>query len=168
MMGSYEPALILTLRMDEASALYFDGLRQLHFPPERNFLKAHLTLFHKLPEDAGLLERLSVVDFAGFEMEVTGLINLGAGVAFRLESEELLRLRHRLMELFEFGLSAQDSQGFRGHVTVQNKTSPEQARTLLAELSAGFKPFRVQALGLDIWYYLGGPWAHAGYYPFGS
>lgn len=168
MMNSYEPALILTLHMDEASALYFDTLRQQHFPPERNFLKAHLTLFHKLPEDAGLVERLSGINFAAFEMEATGLINLGAGVAFRIESEELLRLRHQLMQLFEFGLSAQDRQGFRGHVTVQNKTSPEQARILLAELSAGFQPFRVQAVGLDLWHYLGGPWEHAGHYPFSS
>lgn len=127
-----------------------------------------MTLFHKLPEDAGLAERLSYIDFAAFELEATGLINLGAGVAFRLESEELLRLRYQLMQLFEFELSAQDRQGFRGHVTVQNKTSPEQARTLLAELSASFKPFRVQALGLDLWHYLGGPWAHAGFYPFRS
>ena len=27
----------------------FDRLRELHFPPERNYLSAHLTLFHKLP-----------------------------------------------------------------------------------------------------------------------
>jgi hypothetical protein len=41
--------LILTLRMDERSQERFDRLRETHFPPERNYLRAHLTLFHKLP-----------------------------------------------------------------------------------------------------------------------
>jgi hypothetical protein len=32
--------LILTLQMDERSQDHFDGLRELHFPPERNYLRA--------------------------------------------------------------------------------------------------------------------------------
>ena len=35
--------------MDDSSQVHFDRLRELHFPPERNYLSAHLTLFHKLP-----------------------------------------------------------------------------------------------------------------------
>jgi hypothetical protein len=27
----------------------FDDLRQAHFPRQRNFLRAHLTMFHRLP-----------------------------------------------------------------------------------------------------------------------
>lgn len=41
--------LILTLAMDERSQERFDRLRETHFPPERNHLSAHLTLFHRLP-----------------------------------------------------------------------------------------------------------------------
>jgi hypothetical protein len=47
-LGAAQP-LILTLQMDERSQERFDRLRELHFPPERNYLSAHLTLFHKLP-----------------------------------------------------------------------------------------------------------------------
>jgi hypothetical protein len=43
--------LILTLKMDRESFSRFEGLRQAHFPPHRNFIPAHLTLFHHLPGD---------------------------------------------------------------------------------------------------------------------
>ena len=43
-------------------------------------------------------------------------------------------------------------------MTVQNKVTPERARTLLAELAAGFAPYDVTATGLGLWRYLGGPW----------
>ena len=47
-----DPApLILTLKLDQASFTRLDALRQAHFPPERNWLSAHLTLFHHLPGD---------------------------------------------------------------------------------------------------------------------
>lgn len=38
--------------MDERSSAFFQRLRQGHFPRDRNFIPAHLTLFHKLPGDA--------------------------------------------------------------------------------------------------------------------
>jgi hypothetical protein len=41
--------LILTLEMDTHSFEILDALRKKHFPPERNVLDAHITLFHKLP-----------------------------------------------------------------------------------------------------------------------
>ncbi|MHA4896278.1 2'-5' RNA ligase family protein [Pedobacter sp. PWIIR3] len=152
--------------MDEASQAYFDALRLEHFPAERNFLNAHLTLFHKLPDTAQTVELLLGLSVAPFGIKVSGLFNLGSGVAFRLEGAELLSLRSALSRQFLEQLSAQDKQGFRGHVTVQNKTSPEIARELLNRLSADFSSFEVQALGLDLWYYLGGPWAHKQYFPF--
>lgn len=161
-----QPVLILTLRMDDASQSYFDALRLEHFPVERNFLKAHLTLFHKLPDTANTVDVISDLSFAPFDIQVTGLFNLGSGVAFRLEGAALLSLRADLSEEFAEQLSAQDRQGFRGHVTVQNKTSPEIARALLIRLSAEFIPFEVQASGLDLWYYLGGPWAYKQFFPF--
>ena len=40
--------LIVTLALDEAAEARFDGLRQEHFPLERNHLRAHVTLFHAL------------------------------------------------------------------------------------------------------------------------
>ena len=41
--------LIVTALIGEADFARLDGLRRAHFPPERNVLRAHLTLFHHLP-----------------------------------------------------------------------------------------------------------------------
>ena len=41
--------LILTAQIPETFLARFDRLRQIHFPPDRNFLRAHLTMFHRLP-----------------------------------------------------------------------------------------------------------------------
>ena len=41
--------LILTLGFDAASFTHLDAMRRRHFPAERNFIPAHLTLFHHLP-----------------------------------------------------------------------------------------------------------------------
>jgi 2'-5' RNA ligase len=158
--------LILTVRIDEGSQQFFDELRLKHFPADRNFLQAHLTLFHQLPDQPATISILKDFTAHNFQMEVTKLINLGAGVAYRIEGEQLSHLRASLVQLFSKDLIPQDKQGFRGHITVQNKTTPEQARELLAALSEDFKPFRVQALGLDLWNYLGGPWSHQQYFPF--
>jgi hypothetical protein len=91
-------------------------------------------------------------------MEVNGVRTLGRGVAYFLESPELKALHRRLAGAFAAHLSAQDKQGFRPHVVVQNKVDPRAARLLHAELSAGFRRRQVMAEGVDWWDYLGGPW----------
>ena len=166
MIDEQEKVLIVTVRLDDVSQQYFDILRAKYFPVERNFLKAHLTLFHKLPDSVETTTLISALSVAPFDMQMTGLINLGAGVAFRIEAEQLAFLRSQISDDFQEHLSPQDRQGFRGHITVQNKVTPEIARELLAELSKGFSPFQVRALGVDLWYYLGGPWQHKEYFPF--
>jgi 2'-5' RNA ligase len=158
--------LILTVRIDDRSQQFFNELRITHFPPERNFLQAHLTLFHQLPDQPATIAILNDFTAHSFPMDVTKLINLGAGVAYRIEAEQLSHLRENLVQLFSKDLIPQDKQGFRGHITVQNKTTPEQARVLLTALSEGFQPFQIRALGLDLWNYLGGPWSHQQYFPF--
>lgn len=158
--------LILTLSLDENAQNYFNALRKTHFPPERNYLDAHLTLFHQLPNLPEIIKILESITAKAFELNVSGLRNLGAGVAFTIESEELNTLRAQLAGIFERHLIPQDRQGFRPHITIQNKTSPDMARKLLAEMQAEFKPFAAQAAGLDLWYYLGGPWEHLSHFPF--
>lgn len=154
--------LIVTARLDAATFARFDGLRRAHFPPALNQLPAHLTLFHHLPGDAlGEVVDASVeaVREAPFALRVSGVRSLGRGVAFALESSLLAQARAAIARRFAGRLTRQDEQGFRPHVTVQNKVSPDEARALLAELSAGFTPFDAQATGLLVWRYLGGPWA---------
>ncbi|MDB5020613.1 MAG: 2-5 ligase family protein [Pedobacter sp.] len=158
--------LILTLRLDEASQHFFDALRKCHFPPERNFLQAHLTIFHKLPDEEETVDLIASLNIRPFELQVIGLINLGAGVAYRLESSALMQLHQTLTAKFNEHLSLQDKQGFRPHITIQNKTNPNAAKALLAELTVAFQTFTASASGLDLWRYLGGPWAHKQNFPF--
>lgn len=155
--------LIVTLQLDAASHDYFDALRAAHFPAAINHLKAHVTLFHSLPgaEEHAVLETLAreAGRRAPFAMTVAGLMKLGRGAAFRLESEELLSLRAALAAAFGSWLTQQDREKFRPHVTVQNKVSPAQAGALFDHLSQGFSPFEAIAEGLQLWRYEGGPWA---------
>jgi 2'-5' RNA ligase len=168
--GGPEAPLILTLRMDAASFGRFDALRRAHFPPERNLIPAHLTLFHHLPGDraAEVAAALAAAcaEEAPIDLAATGLRPLGRGVAFELDAPRLLALRRRLAALWAPWLTAQDRAGFRPHVTVQNKVAPIEARALLGRLRAGFEPFPVRGEGLLLWRYLGGPWAAAGDFPF--
>lgn len=133
MMDQTSAPLILTLMMDEASFARLDGLRREHFPPERNLIPAHLTLFHHLP-GRNLEEVVGVVGEAcrlhgPITLTATGLLFMGRGVAVAFEAAELVTLRKRLAEAFFRWLTAQDRQKLRPHVTVQNKVEPEVART---------------------------------------
>ena len=55
------PTYILTAELDPDSFEWLDGLRRQHFPPERNLLSAHLTLFHRLSSaQTGRLEAIEL------------------------------------------------------------------------------------------------------------
>jgi 2'-5' RNA ligase len=163
--------LILTLALDEASQQRFDVLRAAHFPPERNHLAAHVTLFHALPGENEDEVRRDVAQYArrgSFDLRVAGLRSLGRGVAYVLESEELAAIRAGLAQRWQPWLSAQDRHKHSPHITVQNKVTPEQARALLADLEHHFTPFAVTAQGLALWRYLGGPWEPLARQPFSA
>jgi 2'-5' RNA ligase len=161
---------ILTLLLDDGGFAFFDAARRRHFPPERNFLPAHLTLFHALPGDGEprLVHDLETLcrTRARFRLTVTGLRSLGRGVAYTLESTELDALREGLVQCWKGELTAQDRQKHQPHVTVQNKVAPEVARSLLTELGTGFVPFAVTGEGLALWRYRGGPWEPVRRFPF--
>lgn len=154
--------LILTLSLDERSFEFFDAQRRRFFPPERNFIPAHLTLFHKLPADRQdvIIHEISnaVAAQTRFPLEVEGVRSLGRGVAYTLASSELKNLRYQLATKWALWLTLQDRQKHQPHVTIQNKVDPDAARTLLARIQAEFQPFIVTAEGLSLWRYLGGPW----------
>lgn len=154
--------LILTLKLDSASFHYFDELRQEYFPPERNLLSAHLTMFHHLPGDE--LEKIKedtqriCCSFSEFPLNFTGWRLLGSGVAIRVEATPLLSLRDRLAAVWHEHLKPQDRQKFQPHITVQNKVAPDEARALSAKLSGVPLPPDCTAKGVSLWHYLGGKW----------
>lgn len=164
--------MIVTLRLDPRSSQFFDGQRRSYFPPERNFLASHVTLFHSLAgrEEAGVRTALGQAAGSqrGFAVAVEGLRFLGRGVAYSLASAELSRLHRDLAGRFADLLTAQDRQPFKAHVTVQNKAEPEEARALMRRLQAGFSPWSARGIGLDLWAYRGGPWEALGFFPFAA
>ena len=164
--------LILTLAFDAPTFARFDGERRRYFPESLNFIPAHATLFHHLPGDRerGVIEAIAALarTLPPPEVAVTGVRFTGRGVAYALDSEALTAFRSRLAKEFESHLTAQDRQGWRPHVTVQNKVSPDNARALHADLQAGFAPFRFTAPATLLWRYLRGPWEAVARLPFGE
>jgi 2'-5' RNA ligase len=164
--------LILTLRFDAAGFSRFQAQRRRLFPPERNLVPAHLTLFHHLPgaRHDEISAALSAVAAAQppFALAVSALRFLGQGTAYAAASPPLAALRDGLAMRWRELLTRQDAQPFRPHVTIQNKVAPEQAKAAFAQLSASFRPFEVQATGLLLWRYRGGPWESAGEFPFAA
>ncbi len=155
--------LILTARLPQDSLTYFDQLRRRHFPAERNFLAAHVTLFHALPQEnrASMMQQLQ--DIARGETVMEGCASklqfLGKGVAFAVDCARLSSLRASLAQIWRSDLTAQDRQTPRLHITIQNKVSPEAARTLMDELQRDFRPRPLLFVGLDLWRYERGPWS---------
>jgi 2'-5' RNA ligase len=151
---------IVTLAVDAASQARFDRERLRWFPPERNQIAAHLTLFHTLPESSDTETPIDAAASAraAFPMRVAELRSLGRGVAYFLQSQALAGLHSELAHAFAEHLTPQDRQGFRPHVVVQNKASAPEVSEALTTLRAAFQPFTVTAVGIDLWRYLGGPW----------
>ena len=160
---------MVTLLLDPASQEHLDGLRRRHFPPERNHLAAHVTLFHALPGDelpTVLADVRRVAARPAFAVAVTRVRFLGRGVAYDLAAPELDRLHAELAGAWRAWLTPQDSRRLAPHVTVQNKVDPERARALHADLAAQPLPTGVTGTGVGVWRYLGGPWEQVEAVPF--
>ncbi|HEY0623193.1 2'-5' RNA ligase family protein [Sphingomonas sp.] len=154
--------IIVTALLGRADQAAFDMLRREHYPPERNALPAHLTLFHHLPpsvEDE-LKHRLTGATrgLRAPAAKAAGLMSLGRGVAVRIESPGLVAIRRDLCEAFAGLLMPQDAGGWRPHVTIQNKVAPSMAKLLLGALGKEFRVREVEIAGLAAWRYRGGPW----------
>lgn len=163
---------IVTARIRDEDVEPFDRLRQAHFPLDRNFLRAHLTMFHRLPGEyeARIVDQLNhaVGSTQPIIAEVSGIRHLGAGVAFVIASPPLEAVRGALKSEFVSWLGSQDMQTWRPHITIQNKVARAKADELHRDLQARFEPWSIEIAGLDLWAYLGGPWQHLAFTPFGS
>jgi 2'-5' RNA ligase superfamily len=163
--------IIVTAVFAEPDFQRLDQLRRAHYPPERNQLRAHLTLFQHLPPSAvdELLRRLQAeASFPEPSAAISGLILQGHGVAFRVTSPELEDARASLADAFKGMLTPQDQAPWRPHVTIQNKVKPAVAKALHAKLSINFAPRALSIAGLAAFYYRGGPWEPIAAYRFGS
>lgn len=162
-------ALIVTGEIAPADFSWIEGLRRAHYPPDRNRTPAHLTIFHAIPPSAetelrGRIAQLVRRPPPGASIE--GLMDLGGGVALRVVSPELDRIREELADALHGLLGTQDSGGWRPHITIQNKVAPKTARALKDELERSFRRRALAIAGLAIHRYLDGPWERVVAYPF--
>lgn len=161
---------IVTAELPGDVLAWADGLRRTHFPPERNWLKAHVTLFHAFApslrdELRGVLARIAR-DHAPPKAVQDGLMNLGRGTALAIASPAMLAIRQEIADHFHGALTAQDSHEPRLHITIQNKVTGEVARALQAALGPNLvrREFAFTGLGLHI--YRNPHWEAAGIWKF--
>lgn len=148
--------LLVTAELPQGVHDWADGLRQEHYPPERNRLPAHVTLFHALPPSAEGEVRRLLGDMARRkppEAHVTGLMDLGQGTAFALESAGMVDIHAELAERLHGLIQQRDDRDLRLHITVQNKVPRAAAKALQQVLAASFVPrsFRFHGLALSHW-----------------
>lgn len=165
-----DAVLIVTLGFDPATFERLDGMRSRYFPPERNFIPAHVSLFHHLPGvhegdiDATLAEAArasGTIDLAFREVR-----RMDRGFLIAVDAPMLAEVHARLARSFRAWLTPQDRQPFRAHVTIMNKAEREDAARAFDEVRAGWAPWRGIGDRLLLWEYRGGPWDAVAEYPF--
>lgn len=154
--------IIVTASMGSADQAWANRMRGTHFPAEKNFLPAHITLFHHLPPMhwPEIKARIALIARENTPPPawLAEVMLLGKGVAYRIDCPDLLAMREELAADLQGLLTPQDQAEPRLHITVQNKVDPAVAKALFAELSAAFEPRPIQISGLAAHHYRGGPW----------
>jgi hypothetical protein len=161
--GVNDPApLIVTAELPPDLQAWADRLRREHYPPERNQVEAHVTLFHALPpsSEAELRDCLAAAarDHAPVSARLEGVTPFERGTALAISSPEMLTLWEDLAERFHGLLTPPDEHSPRLHATIQNKVSIEEARALQAQLAPQIQPRDFHFAGLALHRYRGGPW----------
>lgn len=162
-------ALIVTATFGDGDNGWLQELRRTYYPPERNRVPAHLTLFHQLPPsvEAELAARLASASAAPPPPAmVVGVMNLGQGTALRVQSAALEGVRAELAEIFHMVLTEQDRGAWQPHVTIQNKVTAREARMLQNAIKVDFQPRPLAIRGLAAWRYREGPWEPVRVWPF--
>ena len=154
--------LIVTAELPADLQAWANALRRAHYPPERNRVDAHVTLFHALPPscEGELRDRLAAAgrDLAPIPARLEGVMSLGNVTALRIASPQMLALRRDIADRLHGLLSSQDDAEPRLHVTVQNKVSTREARALQEQLASEVEPRDFRFAGLGLFRYRGGPW----------
>lgn len=155
--------MILTARIPDHDIAFFEELRRIHFPRDRNHLKAHLTIFHRIA-DRHLSEARQVLastasGLGPMQAICTEVRHLGFGVAVTVVCKELEQAREALCHQFDPWLSSEDLRVWQPHITIQNSVTRSKADKLYAELSESYEARAISIIGFDVWHYRGGPWS---------
>ncbi len=161
--------LLVTAELPEHVFLWADGLRREHYPPDRNRLGAHVTLFHALPPSAeGEVRRLlaEMATEPAPEALVTGVMDLGQGSAFAVDSPDMVDIHGELADRLRGLIQQKDAASLRLHITVQNKVPIAEARALQMQLAADFVAMRFRFRGLALSQWRDEKWHRTQLYPF--
>ncbi|HKR91778.1 2'-5' RNA ligase family protein, partial [Novosphingobium sp.] len=87
--------LLITAELPADVLAWADALRRAHYPPERNRLRAHVTLFHALPPSVKHELLQVLIELArgpAPEARINGLMKLDRGTALAVESPKMVEL----------------------------------------------------------------------------
>ena len=161
---------IVTAELPGHIYAWADALRAKHYPPERNKLAAHVTLFHafapSLREELHRTLGRLASDYARPAASIAGLMPLGTGTALAIRSPAMLAIREAIAEHFHGALTAQDSHAPRLHITIQNKVTSGVATALQRELAATLEQRDFAFIGLGLHLYRETHWDSVGKWPF--
>lgn len=160
---------LVTLGLDPATFDRLDRLRARFFPPDRNVVPAHISLFHHLPGDDGEAIDRTLAAVARSHRPVLlafpGVKRMARGVLATVEAPGLAAIRSAIARPFDRRLTPQDRQPFHPHVTLMNKAEPAEVAPALDELRATWSPWSGVGDRLLLWRYRGGPWEDVEEYP---
>lgn len=154
--------LVLTLEMDGESFAQLDALRREHYPPERNRVPAHVTLFAQLPvahgrEIKALLTQVAAAE-EPFDIAIAGVKAMERGVAVALYAPQLHQLREELLDEWWHWLDERELTLFQPHVTIQNNVSEAEAGRTQKSVAAALRLRRIRGVGLHLWRFVDGHW----------
>ena len=172
MVGDSTAPFVVTLGFDPGTFDRLDDLRRRYFPPGRNVVPAHVSLFHALPPDEEEAITEALADAAAttgpIPLRFAALKRLGRGMAVQVEAPGLAGVHRSLTTAFGPWLTPQDRQPFRPHVTIMNKAERAEAELAFQQLGAGWMPFDGVGAALLLWAYRGGPWDPVAEFRFGG
>ena len=164
-----QPPLLVTAELPHDVFAWADGLRRAHFPPDRNRLRAHVTLFHALPPTVESELRQVLAELAAEpppSARISTLMKLGNGTALAIDSSAMVALHGIIAERMHGLLTRQDAQPLKLHVTIQNKVSAEESRALQAELGPALTPRSFHFRSFGLYAYEDGLWRPIRDFPF--
>jgi 2'-5' RNA ligase superfamily len=155
-----EKSLIITLKIDDVSQVFFNEKRKQYYPAYANFVDAHITLFHKLPSDKNIVyETLNrLCNTKAFNMQVVGIKNIENFVAYDITSPTLQNIHVEMQKTFANMLNEKDKEVLWPHITVHNKATVYKAFKTHEKLLVDFKPFSITAVGFTTWFYAKKQW----------
>ena len=94
------------------------------------------------------------------------LQSLSASADAPVDTAKVEKVRAAIADHFHGALTAQDQHPPRLHITIQNKVTPQEARTLQAELGPALIPLEFRFTGLGLHLYRGPDWEELGIWKF--